>query len=179
MRAYLLLALPLFGACFAAHDNGDDGFDQVCAAEPTFTIDTGASIDHTAGIDAGYYAEYNGAGIWHFDWTCDTKLSAIGCEFSGTITAPTPASGVDATCFDCEPDDILTTSTSGSNTVIDFDTLTSTGLDGVEFTTAPGASVEINLQINGIYQNDLVFLPSNGQTTIPTCMPLVLAPSSP
>lgn len=170
------MALPLFGACFASH--ADDTF-ETCTVEPTLPIDTGASIDHTAGVDAGYYAEYNGAGAWHFEWTCDTRLSAAGCNFTGSFTVPTPAGGVDATCFDCEPEDILTTAVSGANTVIDFDTVTSTGIDGVDFTAPTGASIEIDLQVNGIYQNDIVFLPSGGQTTIPPCMPLVLAPTTP
>jgi len=147
-----------------------------CATEPTYEIDTGASITHSAGIDPGYYAEYDGAGAWHFEWTCDTDLSAQGCIFSGSINAP---GAVTATCYQCESNDVLTTTPNGSNTEIDFNTVTTTGIDGVDFTTAPGATIEINFQINNLDQNDLVFLPSGDNTSNPTCMPANLAPSSP
>jgi hypothetical protein len=170
--------------CFAPAGSDDDTGPgpTSCNPEPTYEIDTSASITHTAGVDAGYYAEYDGAGAWHFEWTCDTDLSSEGCTFSGSIVAPTPASGdVGATCYECEADDQLSTqpaSTSG-DTEIDFNTDTSTGIDGVDFTTTPGASIEIDFQINALYQNDLVFLPSGGETSNPTCMPAYLAPSTP
>jgi hypothetical protein len=168
--------------CFAPAGDDDTGPGPTsCDPEPTYEIDTNASITHTAGVDAGYYAEYDGAGAWHFEWTCDTDLSSEGCTFSGSIIAPTPASGdVGATCYECEADDQLSTQpASPSNTEIDFDTDTSTGIDGVDFTTTAGASIEIDFQINALYQNDLVFLPSGGETSNPTCMPAYLSPSTP
>jgi hypothetical protein len=174
--------------CWLQSSNNSPGGDDTgpsptsCNPEPTYEIDTGASITYEVGVDAGYYAEYEGAGAWHFEWTCDTDVSAEGCTFSGSIIAPTPASGsVDATCYECEADDQLSTqpaSTTG-DTEIDFNTDTSTGIDGVDFTTNAGASIEINFQINDLYQNDLVFLPSGGQTSNPSCMPAMLAPSTP
>lgn len=62
---------------------------------------------------------------------------------------------------------------------IDFDTVTSTGIDGADFDGVPGHDLQLNLQINGLYQNDLVFVPSRGRTAVPGCMPLDLAPSAP
>jgi hypothetical protein len=188
MRAYLAcgVVLACFTGCFidTAADNppGDDGPGPgpgACATEPTVTIDTGATIDHEAGVDAGYYAEYDGAGAWHFEWTCDTDVSAEGCTFSGSIVAQTPDGGVNASCYQCESDDVLTTTPGDTTTEIDFNTDTTSGIDGVDFTSVPGASVEINFQINDLYQNDLVFLPSGGVTTNPVCMPLDLSPSTP
>lgn len=43
-----------------------------------------------------------------------------------------------------------------------FDTATSTGIDGVDADGVPGHRLQLNLQINGLYQNDLVFVPSPG-----------------
>jgi hypothetical protein len=177
MLRLAIVSISLTG-CIIEHDGGGGPPPESCinASAP---IDTGASIDHQAGVDAGYYAQYTTGGHWHFDWTCDTKLSAIGCEFSGTIFADDPGGGINATCFQCEPQDVLTTTQVGTQTRIDFDTGTSTGLDGVDFTSIPGNAVKIDLQINGIYQNDLVFLPSGGQTLIQPCMPIDLLPSTP
>ncbi len=184
MRAYLaccvLAALPSFAGCFPASSSGDDEpINDVCSVEPTFTVDTGATITHVAGEDPGYYAEYDGSGAWHFEWTCDTKLSAEGCIFSGSIVAPTPAGGINASCYECESNDELSTQPNGNNTEIDFNTVTTTGIDGVDFTTTPGATIEIDFQINGIDQDNLVFIPSNGAAVSPTCMPVQLSPSAP
>jgi len=178
MKAYLACALLLTG-CIIEHDSGDDttGPGPTCSSEPTYTIDTNGVIDHEAGVDAGYYAEYDGDGAWHFEWTCDTDISALGCEFSGSIIAQTPPGGVNAAGYLLEGDDVLSTTAEGDQTEIDFDTDTSTGIDGVDFDAVPGTAVEIDFQINGIDQNDLVFIPSNGAAANPSCMPALLQPS--
>jgi hypothetical protein len=183
MRLFLacLTAASLTG-CLIESDNSPGpggGGGTSCATEPTYQIDTGATLSYTVGVDAGYYSEYEGSGAWHFEWTCDTDLSAEGCEFSGSIIAPTPSGGVDATCYKCEDDDQLTSSPSGANTEIDFDTDTTTGIDGVDFVTNAGAPIEINFQVNGVYQNDVVFFPSSGTAANPSCMPAYLQPSTP
>lgn len=144
--------------------------------EPTYAIETSAALSYLVGIDAGYYASYAPGGAWHFEWTCDTDLSAEGCEFTGTILAP---GGGNATCFRCEANDVLTATTDGTTATLQFDTLTSTGIDGLDFIATPGAPIEIDLQINGLYQNDLVFIPMGGAALEPTCMPARVAPTSP
>jgi hypothetical protein len=182
-RATLLLAslcaafalTPATG-CVVDHGRGEPP-DQTCAVEPTYGIDTGASIDHVAGVDAGYYVEYRGGGAWHVEWTCDTKLSAYGCNFTGSIVATiTPGSSV--TCAQCEADDFLTVAPDGAQTTIAFDTVTSSGIDGIDFTTPIGSSIEADVLLDGIHQNDLVFLPSLGQAASPTCQPATLAPGA-
>jgi hypothetical protein len=155
------------------------GGHNECVSNQTMTIDTGASIDHTAGVDPGYYASYTAGGAWHLEWTCDTKLSAEGCNFTGTIVLDTPAGGTNATCFQCEPEDILRVEQGTTQTTIDFDTITTSGIDGVDFTGVPGHSIHLDVAINGLDQNDLVFVPSLGRTAVPNCMPIDLAPSAP
>jgi len=173
MLRVVILSFSLTG-CLIEHGNNTP--NCLGAVE---SVDTGASIDHTAGIDAGYYASYTAGGHWHFEWTCDTKLSAIGCNFTGSILADTPPGGIGAACVACEANDAMSTTPVGAQTRIDFDTETSTGIDGVDFTSIPGNEITIDLQINGLYQNDLVFLPSGGRTLIQPCMPVDLVPSAP
>jgi hypothetical protein len=51
---------------------------------------------------------------------------------------------------------------------------------GLTFTAAPaGSTIEVDLEINSLYQNDLVYLPSLGRTQNPSCMPITLAASAP
>jgi hypothetical protein len=39
--------------------------------------------------------------------------------------------------------------------------------------------VTLDLEINGLPQNDLVFIPSEGRTASPACLPLSLTPDAP
>ena len=172
MVRFALLALILPACIIEGHG---DHFDDSCTGTDSLSIDTGADITHQAGVDAGYYLSYGTGGAWHLDWTCDTKLSSLGCDFSGTITV---VGTTTATCFECEDADVLNIASRNGTTDISFDTATSTGLDGVDFTAAPGAAVTFDLQINGLYQPDLVFVPDGGVAT-PTCLPLSVLPVQP
>jgi len=169
--ALLALILP---ACII--ETNRDPIDTACIGDEAALVDTGASITHAAGVDAGYYLSYEAGGAWHLEWTCDTKLSALGCEFSGTINVTGTTT---PTCFQCEPEDIVTTSRTTGGTQIQFDTGTTTGIDGIDFTATPGSAVEFDLLINGIYQPDLVYIPSHGRTDMPTCLPISATPSAP
>jgi hypothetical protein len=153
---------------------------QTCDPGLVNEVDTGATVTYAPGVDAGYYVAYSAGGHWHFEWTCDTKLSAYGCGFTGTITVDTPAGGVNATCVQCEVNqDALSVTPMGPSTEIAYDTITSTGVDGVDFYAVAGSTIQVDMRINGIYQDDLVFLPSGGGVANPTCMPIGLGPSRP
>lgn len=167
MRSLVLL-VPLAGCII----EGSGGGGPSCPLAPSYEVDTGASIAYSPGLDAGYYITYGGAGHWHLEWTCDTKLSATGCNFTGAITAPSLAG---ATCFQCEPEDRMTV----AQDTIQFDTITTSGIDGVDFSATPGSAIHIDLLIDGLYQNDLVFVPSRGAAESALCNPADLVPSTP
>src|SRR5579862_754632 len=97
-------AAPLAG-CFV--DQGRGAPAPECTTEPAYAIDLDESFQYSPGVDAGYYITYVGGGQWHLEWTCDTRLSAEGCGFGGSIIADAPASGPNATCYLCEADDGL------------------------------------------------------------------------
>jgi len=175
MRYLLVCFAGLATGCIIENGGGGGG-GGVCPADATYEIDTGASIDHQAGVDAGYYVTYAAGGHWHIEWTCDTHLSAEGCEFSGQVTLPTPAGGANASCYQCEPDDNFSSSDKSGTTTISFDTLTSTGIDGIDFDATPGTAIELDAFINGLDQSDLVWLPSQGHTATPECMPIRMLP---
>jgi hypothetical protein len=174
MKLAWLAAALLPGCLFVDHSPSG-----ACPTASTLPIDTGATISHTAGVDAGYYAAYTAGGLWHLEWTCDTKLSAQGCNFTGSVVVDTPPGGAAATCVACEANDLMTVHDLGATTQVDFDTLTASGLDGVDVRGLPGHPLRLDLQIDGLYQNDLVFVPSAGQPVTPSCMPLTLTPTAP
>ncbi len=149
----------------------------ICADPAPYEVDSDVTFTYSPGVDAGYYITYNsnGAGNWHLEWTCDTDLSAEGCEFTGTITVP--ANDTMATCYDCEAEDNLET-TVGSPSIVTFDMITSTGVDGVDIYAAAD-HIDIDLMINGAYQNDLIFFSHDGATFSPPCVPARLAGPTP
>jgi hypothetical protein len=177
---WLPLASLLASACLLDTGGGGDPSIPACAAPTSAEIDNGASLTYAVGVDAGYYLSYLGGGHWHVEWTCDTRVSAYGCNFTGTITAPAPAQGPNATCVQCESNDILNVGADGATGMkIDFDTITTTGLDGVDFYSTPGAAVTFDLLVDGSERPDLVFVPSGGRSVSPTCAPLILTPDTP
>jgi hypothetical protein len=178
-RACLALGLALAGCVL---DRGA----RTCTALVVDEIDTGASFSYTPGIDAGYYVSYLGGGHWHVEWTCDTKLSAAGCNFSGSIVADTPAQGPNASCYQCEGNDAATVGPSASpgpsgeaQMRVDFNTVTTTATDGVDFVTTPGSTVSLDLLVDGLEQPDLVFFVSRGGSASPSCGGFELTPNTP
>jgi hypothetical protein len=175
----LALAVIVLSGCWLNEPTGGSP-PYACPAGTSYVVDTDASLSYAPGVDAGYYISYARGGHWHLEWTCDTKLSAYGCNFTGTVTAPTPPGGAGATCFDCEPaQDFLTVTEASGATTMQFDTITTSGIDGLDFATTAGSAIHVDLMVDGAYQNDLVLLPSGGRTATPSCMPTDLAPSAP
>lgn len=174
---FAILACTALAGCFFDGHSGPP--PDTCPAGASFVVDTGASLSYGPGVDAGYYVSYGAGGHWHIEWTCDTHLSAEGCNFTGAITVTPPRGGVAASCFQCEPSDEVSVTPDGPHTIVEFDTLTTTGIDGVDFTAEPGSSVSADLEIDGAFQPGLVFLPSEGRAQTADCDPATLVPSTP
>jgi hypothetical protein len=195
MRAYFLhavaagaLSASLAGCVFS--NSGRDPFldpPNSCGSRGNvYAVDTGAQLAFTEGVDAGYYITYLGGGEWHLEWTCDTRVSQYGCNFTGTIIADEPSEGPNAVCVDCESNDIMTVSEDSARgpagekqMIIDFDTITSTAVDGVDFFAVPGTTVSFDMDVDGIYHPELVFLSSAGALSSPGCVPFALTPTKP
>ena len=67
---------------------------------------------------------------------------------------------------------VIGTDSSGQNAVPN-------GVDGVDFFGIAGNTIDVDLRVNGLYQDDLVFLPSGGGVANATCMPIGLTPNKP
>ncbi len=151
-----------------------------------FSIDTGSQLTYTPGVDAGYYMTYVGNGEWHLEWACDTDVSSYGCNFTGTIIADTPTQGPNATCVACESNDVLTVGPDSqlgpageAQMIIQFNTITTTAYDGTDFFATPGSTVYFDIQVDGEYHPELVFLSSAGALASPLCVPFQLTPTAP
>jgi hypothetical protein len=138
-------------------------------------VDANQTLQATPGQGIGVYVEYETGGHWNVSWTCDTSLTSLSCNFvvDASVTAGTL---VNSTGDDLEANDMLTQE---STQHLEAATTTTTGIDGIRFDTAPGATLTVGVQLNapvsfffvqdgqvnggykGVLTNPLMFHPSN------------------
>lgn len=177
MRA-LHLSIALLAAatsgCFISADAGDP-------APPSTTpdresIDTNAHMPVAGGEGAGLWVEYQTGGAWDVYTSCDTHLGNRPCDFDVILSA---ASISGPELHDQEPVDTLELRADGTLRMI---TGTAAGLDGVRFTTDPGAAIQIDMLLDGQAQPRFINWVSDGAHvtgTDTTTNPLVFVPTFP
>ncbi len=136
--------------------------DGAPSAHPmTALIDTNQTMNVAPGQGVGVFVEYDTGGNWNVWWTCDTSIDPANpsCAFDVKITAQ---SGVitNLATSKLEPGDSVTQPTGAS---LEATTTTSTGSDGVTFTTAPGERILLDASISGQHDGNFVFFVQGGQ----------------
>jgi hypothetical protein len=135
--------------------------DGAPSAHPmTAIIDTNQTMDVRPGQGVGVFAEYDTGGNWNVWWTCDSSVDSSNpaCAFDVKITAQ---SGQITNLVNqkLETGDSVTQPTTGSLEAI---TTTSTGTDGVTFTTTPGAQILVDATIGGEHDGQFIFFVQDG-----------------
>jgi hypothetical protein len=148
------------------------------AGASTFVIDPGVDIVVQPGTQAGYGITANVGGSYRLIWTGDRGVSGTYREFTGTVWTGGTFDSITPGCADnacpLESDDFVSAVTPVSGgAVITFDTFTTTGLDGFDFTTTT-EPVFFDLLIDGARYSTLVFFPSGGQGSSPDAVPFGL-----
>jgi hypothetical protein len=127
----------------------------------TALIDTNQTMNVAPGQGVGVFVEYDSGGNWNVWWTCDSSIDSANpaCTFdvkmtaqSGEITNLTPQK--------LESGDAVTQPTSAS---LEATTTTSTGTDGVTFTTTPGAQILLDATVGGQHDGRYVFFVQGGK----------------
>jgi hypothetical protein len=152
--------------------DGDGIVDPAFDAEPaTVGITPGANVGAVdPGVGAGLFVEVNGDGLWHVFVTCDTEVSGYACGWEVDVRGE-DLEVVDEDDLELEDDvDDL-----DDEAVAWFDT--DFGVDGIWFTTAPGAEVELTMLLDGRSQPTLVYWVGDGvQNEGAPTNPVVFAP---
>jgi len=141
------------------------------------TIDTDATLEIEAGVGAGAFVEYQTGGTWRVTTACDTTLSGYGCTWDiiagvgaqGSISAFAPE--------DLEADDYLDWHNSRALRMV---AETTTDFDGFSFEATPGATVRIDVYLDGAPAPRYIYWVGAGglHQGSPT-NPLDLTPSAP
>lgn len=121
-------------------------------------VDTDQTLTAAPGEGVGVFIEYAAGGHWTIWWTCDTNITGQSCNMlvdasieSGDITAVTPT-GLDNGGLDTSDPARLRASTSVSTT-----------LQGVTFTTAPGAVLTVEASVGGLKDAAFLFFVQDGK----------------
>jgi hypothetical protein len=183
-RIFGLLAAALVGCALDSQPPplGDmPAYDAGTSGLMLATVDTGVMLTDPPGTAVGVFVEYAAGGHWHLWWTCDTTLSNLSCTFDVIATIPT-GTITNVTGDRLESDDSLTTP---SATEVALVTNTTTGVDGVFFDTAPGATITVVQRIGNTQDGAFFFWSQNGTieggttSTQAVADPLSFVPSTP
>lgn len=183
--AALACVAALATAVVACNDPGDDGGgngngqpDANSPAPETVAIDTGATINSTAGNGVGVFVTYTEGGHWTMSTACDTNTSQLSCGFDLFVSTVDPSATLsDPAGQDLSGPDTVDILSDGS---LHLGTDTSTGLDGMTFNATPGASLQLQMYLDGELQPRFVYWIGKGvlHTGAPTD-PVNLAPTAP
>ena len=133
--------------------------DPTPAAIPDVVIHPGAQLSARPGHGVGLYVQYAGAGHWDVFTTCDTATSNAACNFDIVIstTPDVSLSGVVGT--DLGPDSSVSLQSDDSIRLV---TSTDLGTDGTSFDADPGATIEVDVLLDGVPQPQFIFAVSDG-----------------
>jgi len=160
--ATLAAAASLTG-CVVGVDPGPDVIvtdpGPVVTTIPEVIVDQGAQMSADPGRGVGLFVQYQGDGRWDLFSTCDTALSGAACNFDVVVTAAPGDyfSGVTGTDLGSASD--VSMEDDGTIRLV---TSTDLGTDGVSFDTASGATIEVDVLLDGIPQPAFIFAVSGG-----------------
>jgi len=154
------LGLSLFSTgCYFEADPGTVVVDDPTPAIADITIDPAATMDVSPGDGVGLFVEYAGNGHWDVFSTCDTAVSGASCNFDVVISADPLVSISRVEGQDLNDFDSLSLESDGSIRLV---TDTDFGMNGVSFDADPGATIEIDMLLDGEEQPAFVYAVSDG-----------------
>ena len=142
----------------------------------TVSIETGRTLDADPGKGVGLFVEYAAGGKWRIHTTCDTTTSGYACDFEAYATVDKSGTISSVTSEALESGDVA----ERTSTTVHFASHTSTGAQGVEFDATPGATVAVEVYLDGALEPRYVYWMGSGvvHAGAPTD-PVVFLPSSP
>jgi hypothetical protein len=153
----LALALPTTGCVIVDDDDGyyDDhhGYASLPPADnPVYaTIDADQTITTNLGEGAGLFVEYASGGTWRLWTSCDTAVYGGECQWEAYARSSSPILDI----FEVDLEGFDEVVPDGSRGLV-FYADTAYGSDAIEFTTEPGAPVELSVYLDGVSAPDYV-----------------------
>ncbi len=136
----------------------DDYYDDPYYDAQYTTIDADYVLETDLGYGAGVFVEYSMGGLWYLWTSCDTAVAVGDCTYDIHVLSHSPIDSVAG--YDLEGWDNVDPYASDA---FMFYADTAFMSDAVEFTTAPGALVEIELVLDGYVAPEYFVWYGNGR----------------
>jgi hypothetical protein len=121
-------------------------------------VDPGRTLNATPGQGVGVFVTYQSGGQWLIQWTCDTSITQEPCFFE--IAVHSDSGSAAQLLHDSLAAGGTVQNLNGSVTAIQ--TTTTTEEDQAAFGTAPGATITVNVELNGQPSGQYFFFVQNG-----------------
>jgi hypothetical protein len=117
-------------------------------------LDTDATMTVKGGAGAGAFVQYASGGHWNVYTSCDFETSGVPCTFDVIIRAVDRTATLSNVAGQAlGTSDAAQLDADGS---VSLTTQTSLGLDGVTFDADPGATVEVDMTLDGVDHPELL-----------------------
>ena len=151
--------LALSGCLIVDDDHPPDDDHYYEYTEPFYTtIDADQTLGTTLGQGAGFFVEYYTGGTWYLWTSCDTDVTGHSCNFLAHLAASSTIrnlTGIELESYDGFE-------VSGPRTLT-FSANTASQIDGVQFETDPGESLELEIYLDDYLSPGYIFWFGNGQ----------------
>jgi hypothetical protein len=142
--------------------------DAGTGAQPMLAfVDPGRTLNAQPGQGVGVFVTYQPGGTWLVAWTCDTSVTTESCFFQITINAVDGSSAAQVLSQSLAPGDTVVTQPlpAGESPVQSsfvVESTTTTQQDQVTFNTTPGATISVDVELNGVASGQYFFFVQNG-----------------
>lgn len=153
--------------------------DETITSNPDkVAIDTGATLSSPGGAGVGVFVQYAAGGHWTVNTACDTNTSGQSCGFDVFVSVTDPKSALSNPAgTSLNERDGVDIQSDGSFHLF---TNTANAVEGMTFDATPGATVEVEMYLDGVPQPRFVYWIGGKvlHTGAPTD-PIDLSPSAP
>jgi hypothetical protein len=122
-------------------------------------VDTDRTLNAAAGQGVGVFTEYSAGGHWRVWWTCDTAKTSLPCHFDAAISV---AAGTITNVAPLSPAPTGAITQPNTQRVEAVET-TTTEKDGVEFDTTAGATITLEVSMDGTQDGKILFFVQDGK----------------
>jgi hypothetical protein len=144
----------------SSSSSGGSGPPPATEIKPMLVVvDTDRTLNAAAGQGVGVFTEYTAGGHWRVWWTCDTAKTSLSCSFDALVSVTDGKISHPAT-LSTAPSDTITQSGPQQIEAVEA---TSTEKDGVEFDTDPGATITLDVSMDGTKDGKILFFVQDGK----------------
>lgn len=158
----------------------DEATGNSAVEVPVSAIDTDATLSVDPGRGVGVFVEYASGGTWRVYVSCDTFESEVPCHWDVLVSSTGPLTNAEALELSAAAASSGLDIAASGRSAIHLTTETTTELEGMTFESAPGATLRLDVLLDGVADGRFIYWVGGGavHTGAPASI-LDLVPTSP